>query len=196
MIYPIYFLKKLAPVPFGLELVLFNCFKENHLPKKHYLIKSDQICQEMHLIYSGMVHAMISSETKDRTSFIFTEKDFVFPRNFFLNQKPSLESLQCIEPCITWSLSLHHIQDICKTFPEFQLHLDLIRKTQDENRIPWDLLVKEMPVSKRYLYMKNNRPDLICRVPNEIMASYLGMSTKTFYKIRRMLKGNKKQFIK
>ena len=196
MVYPIYYLKSLAPIPFALEVVLFSNFKENHFPKKHYLLKSGQICQEMHLICSGMVHAMVSSDAKNRTSFIFTEKDFVYSKNFFLNQKPSLEGIQCIEPCTTWSLSITQIQKITKCFPEFKVHLDLIRKTQEENRLPWDLLVKDLPVKNRYLYIKNNRPDLISRVPNEIMASYLGISTKTFYKIRRLLKGNKKQFAK
>jgi len=105
----------------------------------------------------------------------------------FLSHKSAVINIDALEDCELINLSFDDMQAIYQSNPIFQifgrklaenLFIELSRKTNE-------LLV--MSAEERYLYLMRNEPYIIQRVPQYMIASYIGISPEHLSRIRRNL---------
>ncbi|TDS53993.1 Crp/Fnr family transcriptional regulator [Myroides indicus] len=171
-----------------------NCFKRIEVPAKTLLLKEGEISKKMFLIEKGSIRAWFNNKGKDITTQFFFENNIVSSIESFRKSIPSPINLESMEPSILYWISksdLNRIIDEIKEIPD--LRDKFIDKIFDRT---FDYIkyfissIKDTP-QERYLTLLKERPEIIKRVPQHYIASYLGISTVHLSRVKNKLNRQK-----
>lgn len=166
---------------------------ESHLvlrdvPKDFRLLELGQISQETYFINrGGMRFYYLTEEGKDVTGFIFLENMFAGAATSFHFQTPSEQILETLEPCELLVLSYDNLQRLFETVPKMNV---FVRKLLEERLSFAQLVLASFVLNKpeqRYQALLKRRPELLQRVPQHILSSYLGITPVSLSRIRKRL---------
>ncbi|MEM7367583.1 MAG: Crp/Fnr family transcriptional regulator [Bacteroidota bacterium] len=149
--------------------------EEGHIPEQCYFVI--QGCVRQYQIQEGV----------DRTIEFFTEKNGAVTSHSYLQQIPSDHYLGCEENSIL--LIGNPIQDQ-KMFEKFPILESITRMMMEQE---WGKTKEAMASyigaspEQRYINFLNKRADLLQRVPQYQIASYLGMTPESLSRIRKRL---------
>lgn len=169
-----------------LSLDLFRAEKKGTI-----LLKEGQKSQESYFVLKGCfrTHYMIDGE--DKTTAFYTEMD-VFTPHCVLQKAPSEYYISCVEDCILLVSNSDMEEEMNSKFPKFEI---MCRKLTEEllakQRMDFDAFKTSSP-EQRYLNLLQNRPDLIQRVPQQHLASFLGIKPQSLSRLRARILGKNK----
>lgn len=157
-------------------------------PKGTILIKELQTPTSSFFVVTGLVRKFRTNEAgEDITIEFYTDYEDVFTTSLPSNPQPSTYSLECLEDSRISVASFKQQEEMYRRFPRFERmcressELSLIAfQEKFANYISWS-------AEQRYLDLLNNRPDLIGRVPQFQLASYLGVKPESLSRIRKRL---------
>jgi hypothetical protein len=116
------------------------------------------------------------------------EGDVFISVRSFLRQIPAKETLETLEPCIIHNITYAQYRHVLKHHPSFHEHrAELLEKYYilgDEREEMRQL----RNVFDRFSYLVKNYPDLIDRVPDKFLASFIGTSSSYFSKRKSQFK--------
>ena len=107
---------------------------------------------------------------------------FISIRSFF-TQTPSREYIECMEDCIFHSITFEELGQAIGKYPSFNLHRAEILQNyylQSAEREE----MREMDMYDRYCYLMENQPNLIGKIEDYYLASYLNMAKSTFSRMK------------
>ena len=133
------------------------------IPSKTMLLEEGKIADKLYFIRKGCLRLFFYNEGKDITFQFFFEGDFVASFDSLYKGTPSLFSLESIEPSEVYE------EKIIERFSFYQ-HLFLSR-------------IKNTP-QQRYEELLKEYPNIIQRVPQHYIASYLGITPVSLSRIR------------
>lgn len=171
------------------EFIQINTFKS--FKKGTLLLKEGQLSNECYFILKGCLRSYYFIDGEEITSAFYTELEGVNPQ-CVVDKKPSNYYIACVENCIL-SIGNPEMEAIMfERFPKFEI---LFRKLSEEllvkNQVSFDDFKTSSP-EQRYLKLQQSRPDLIQRVPQHQLASFLGIKPPSLSRIRaRILKKEK-----
>lgn len=167
-----------------------SCFKPMKLPSKTTLLKEGEISKKMFLIETGCIRVWFNHNGKDITTQFFFENNMVGAIESFRKGIPSPVNIETIEPASIWYIHkedlnkcLEEIKDIPslrdrlidaifdRTFDYMKLFLSFIRDTPQQ----------------RYLNLIQEKPQIIRRIPQHYIASYLGITTVHLSRIKNKI---------
>lgn len=153
------------------------------------LIRQGDISHSIYWLEKGLVRAVFSDDTgKEFTKEFFWEGDIIFQPRSLLTGEPLPYGMLTLESCRYRQLSIEHYLEFVQTDPQWQqyhqrmLTLHLINKERKE-----EFLLLNSP-EKRVIRFNQNFPWLIKRVPDYILASYLGMTAISYSRIKKRLR--------
>lgn len=103
----------------------------------------------------------------------------------FITQKPGVLYVEALEPTAVISFSYDHLQLIYEKVPVFErFYRLLIQKAYSsfQHRMLQSL---SMDAEERYMYFRENYPDMEAQLSQKHIASYLGMSAEFLSKIKK-----------
>ena len=160
--------------------------------KKHdVLLKEGQIAQECFLVLKGCVKRYYLTDGQEKIMEFYTENDPISPVSY-VEQKPSKYYLSCVEPCIISTGTAERTELFLQKFPRF---VPIFVKIGDNLSAKKQLFLddlKNLPPEERYQQLLADRPDLVERVPQYMIASYLGIQPESLSRIRKRLWSNEK----
>jgi CRP-like cAMP-binding protein len=105
----------------------------------------------------------------------------------FITQKPSRHSIETVEQCQVLSISYQAFQELFVRFPGMN---EFVRKVLEERFVALHELftaqILDSP-EERYINLQKNRPDLINRIPQHQIATFLGITPVSLSRIRNRL---------
>jgi CRP-like cAMP-binding protein len=155
-------------------------------------LKKDEIWENEGTIskYAGFVNSGILRQfsIKDGNEFtenFFSERDFMGNFGSHIQQIPSKTITQAVESCEILTFPFTVIDSMTKEFPEMELLSEMVRnkKMIDLNDRNASLL-RDTP-EERYYYLLKSKPELINRVPQYMIAQYLGIRPESLSRIRK-----------
>lgn len=126
-------------------------------------------------------------KTGNISAYFFTEKMFAGAYDSFISQKPSKHHIETIEDSEVLSISYKEFQQLLKYNPKFN---ELVRKILEERFLALhDLFTSQILDSpeERYIKLQKERPDLINRIPQHQIATYLGVTPVSLSRIRNRI---------
>lgn len=149
------------------------------------LLKQGDINRNVFLVLSGLLRSfVITSEGKERTIFLSKEKMRTASFNSFLKDEPSEISIEAIEPSIVLIIYSNKFQEFTKENSGLAM---LEKRGMQEFLADATERLHQFttltPV-ERYRALMNNHPELLQRVPQKYLASYLGITTVSLSRIR------------
>ena len=134
----------------------------------------------------GCVRQYYLIDGEEKTTAFFTERQAVAATNF-IDQTPSKYYLACVEDAKVIVGKIHQDEEMYKQFPKL-VTITRVMIEQDFNNTREDFasFITSSP-EKRYLDLLDTRPDLLNRVPQHQIASYLGITPESLSRIRKRI---------
>lgn len=159
-------------------------FFENEIPAKTVLLREGEIAQNIFFITKGCLRLWFNNDGKDITFQFFFENQAVSSFESFLGHQPSLFSLESIEPTTVVTLSKKGFDTLYNHYPDLK---DEFQKITLQRMGHFGRLflsrIKDNP-QKRYHELLINDPEILQRVPQHYIASYLGITPISLSRIR------------
>jgi len=167
-----------------------SCFKCLKVPAKTVLLKEGDIARKMFLIEKGCIRVWFNNNGKDVTTQFFFENSMVASIESFRKACPSLVNIETIEPCILWYIHKKDLDPIIAAINEApasrEQFIDAIFERTFDYMKHFVSAIRDTP-QQRYLDLIKDRPQIVQRVPQHYIASYLGISTVHLSRIKSKL---------
>jgi CRP-like cAMP-binding protein len=169
-----------------LELNLFRTVKKGTI-----LLEEGQKSKESYFVLKGCIRAYYVLDSEEKTTAFYTEMDALTP-HCVISKTPSQYYISCIEDTILLVSNTDMEVEINSKFPKFEtLCKILAEELLAKERIDFDAFKTSSP-EQRYLNLLEKRPDLIQRVPQHQLASFLGIKPQSLSRLRaRVLEKSK-----
>ncbi|MGF7039236.1 Crp/Fnr family transcriptional regulator [Mucilaginibacter lappiensis] len=157
------------------------------VPAKTILLNEGDVSKKAYFIEKGCLRAWFNNKAKDVTFQFFFENDSVSSIESFRRGKPSLCTIESIEPCVLHWIHKKDFDNIMKelnAIPEICEQLSDIFLDRQINYMSHFLsFIRDTP-KERYLNLLKEKPHIIRRVPQHYIASYLGITSVSLSRIR------------
>jgi CRP-like cAMP-binding protein len=165
----------------------FQCLE---VPAKTVLLEEGEISKKLFIIEKGSIRVWFNNNGKDLTTQFFFENQSVSSIESFMKKLPSPVVIETIEPCVLWWIQKSDLDKIVgeiKEIPELRDRFInmLFERTFDYIK-HFVSFIKDSP-TQRYLNLIKERPQVVQRVPQHYIASYLGVSTVHLSRIKSQL---------
>lgn len=154
------------------------------IPPKTILLEEGKVADKLYLVHKGCLRLFFYNEGKDITFQFFFEGDFVASFDSLYKQQPSLFSLESIEPTEVSAIKRHDFYHLIEQVPS--LRKDYEEKIIERFHVYQQLFlsrIKNTP-QQRYEELLKEYPDIIQRIPQHYIASYLGITPVSLSRIR------------
>ncbi len=167
------------------SLDIFHSFKKGTI-----LLKKGQKSKESYFVLKGCIRTYYEIDTEEKTTAFYTEMEALTPP-CVITQTPSEYYVSCTEDCILLISNSDMEAEVNAKFPKFE---SLCKKLSEEllakERMDFDEFKTSSP-EQRYLNLLEKRPDLIQRVPQHQLASYLGIQPQSLSRLRARISEKK-----
>lgn len=156
-----------------------------HYKKGDYLLKEGQVSDICYYVLKGCVRQFYLIDGEEKTTFFYTEEQSVLENTVLKNR--SKYYLVCVEDT-TVSISTQESEEkLYERFPRFEAMCRM--GVQKELNMYQEMLATFITSSpeERYNNILQNRPDLLDRVPQYQLASYLGIKPESLSRIRKRI---------
>ncbi|MPT30888.1 MAG: Crp/Fnr family transcriptional regulator [Chryseobacterium sp.] len=162
-------------------------FERLEIPTKTSLLHEGEVSSFAYFIEKGIVRAYYNNDGKDLTFQFFNEKSIFSSIESFRKNIPSLVGFETIEPCILWRIHKNDAEKILqKAFEDSEMRtvfLDKIFERTLSYMKHFLSFIKDSP-QQRYINLSKEHPEIIKRVPQHYIASYLGITTVHLSRIK------------
>lgn len=171
-----------------LLVAIFHSFKKGTI-----LLKEGQKSKDSYFVLKGCIRKYYIIDSEEKTTAFYTEIRALTPP-CVTSKTPSEYYLSCTEDSILSVFNSDMEVEIYSKFPKLEtLSRILSEEALAKERIDFDVFKNSSP-EQRYLNILQNRPDLIHRVPQHQLASFLGMKPQSLSRLRaRILEKAKKE---
>lgn len=129
----------------------------------------------------------IDNDGKDHTVQIAMEDWFVSDFYSYITQTPATLFVEALEDSLIYQMKYDDIEGLCKEIHALSEYFRITTERAFAYSRKRALANLSMSAEERYLDMLERYPDIILRVPQKVIASYLGMSPEFMSKIRARL---------
>jgi CRP-like cAMP-binding protein len=166
--------------------IIKTSFMPKKLRKKQYLLQEGDIGKYYAFVEKGIMrmYALDNSGNENILQFA-PEEWWVSDRDSIFNQTPSRFNIDAIEDSELLLITLSDFKDLGKKVPQYrELHdqLQLKNIIAQQKRIHSAI---SLTAEEKYGEFIKTYPQISSRVPQHMIASYLGLSPETLSRIRR-----------
>lgn len=147
------------------------------------LLEKGQKTKESYFVLKGCIRTYYILKGEEKTTAFYTEMEALTPPSV-VTKTPSEYYISCVEDSILTISNLDMEAEVNRKFPRFE---SLCRMFSEEllakQRTDFDEFKTSSP-EQRYLNLLQSRPDLVQRVPQHQLASYLGIKPQSLSRLR------------
>ncbi|HLO71817.1 MAG TPA: Crp/Fnr family transcriptional regulator [Flavipsychrobacter sp.] len=161
-----------------LSLDIFRTVKKGTI-----LLKEGQKTKESYFVLKGCIRTYYVIDSEEKTTGFYTEMEALTPP-CVVSKTPSEYYISCVEDSIITVSNSDMETEINSKFPKFDIMCKILtEELLAKQRIDFDEFKTSSP-EQRYLNLLEKRPDLIQRVPQYQLASYLGIKPESLSRVR------------
>jgi len=159
-------------------------FVETEIPAKTILLNEGEISRHIYFIKKGCLRQWFNKDGKDITFQFFFEDQAVASIDSFLTSQPGIYTIESIEPSTIFSLSSENYEQVLRLYPDMKEGFQELLFQRFRNYAQLFLSrIKDTP-RERYDDLIKYHPEIIKRVPQHYIASYLGITPISLSRIR------------
>ncbi len=155
--------------------------------KGQLLLKEGSIAKECFFNIKGCVRSYQILNGEERTTQFFVEGEPIASLLSYLNKTPANHFFECIEDSTLAVLSFDNERKLYKQHPKFETlcRNSIEQEFGKQQEILQNYLTKNP--EERYLMLQETRPELLQRVPQYHLATFLGVQPESLSRIRKRI---------
>ena len=167
-----------------------SSFKPLQLAKGEFFLEAGKINKHVGFLDKGLVRYFVYKEEEESTFEFTKEGEFIADYQSFNNKTESVQNIQAIEDCEILIINYENVQTIFNSTKKG----NLIGRRIIEHR--FDIMVNQLLAiymqnhEDRYQSFIKNYSDLSQRIPQYLIASYVGVKPESLSRIRRRFTKN------
>ncbi len=155
------------------------------------LLKEGQFSEITYFVLQGCVRQFYVIDGEEKTANFFTEEQWIISTSSPLEKKPAAYNLRCTEDCYLVIGDSERGDRLLARFPKFQeLSRMILEKEIAKQQKMMSSFITDSP-EQRYLKLQETRPDLLERVPQYQLASFIGVKPESLSRIRNRISKRK-----
>ena len=158
------------------------------IKKNEYLVEPGRVCKYVTYINKGSLRAFNVTEGKEYALSFFIENDYASEYCSFLTKTPATYFIQALEDTEVIDLHYDDMQKLYREIPILERfgryiaeNLFILLSTRNAS------LLTESPEERYLKLLQSNQNNLLQRVPQYMIASYLGITPEALSRIRKRL---------
>jgi CRP/FNR family transcriptional regulator, anaerobic regulatory protein len=166
---------------------LADLFHPLKLDKKEPWIHHGDMFTDIVFVIKGCLRTYFVKNGQERTSQFFFENSWYTDYESWVTRQPTCVSVEALEQTELMLLPFRELERLYEENPKFErvgrlMAEDTIIRIRNRNIS----LLNDSP-EERYLQLMQQRPKVIKRVPQHLIASYLGIEPETLSRIRKKI---------
>lgn len=164
-----------------------NAFTFRQVPKNFVLIEEGKVATELFFINKGLLRLYYTKDGDDITGFIFREGLFAGSYDSFLRRSPGIQTLETLEDCDLLVVTADNMELLYEQIPKMNI---LTRKIAEQRFINAQMILSSFILDspeERYRKFEEQHKDLLLRVPQHMIASFLGITPVSLSRIRKRI---------
>ena len=164
-----------------------ECIPIKAFKKGDILLREGQVSKDSYFVIEGCVRKYYIINGEERTTEFYIEDESIASLQSYTNKTPANHYFECVEDGRLAVLNYEKEQELFKRVPKYEA---LCRMSMENDfGEQQEALAKFITSSpeERYKNLLETRPDLIQRVPQYHLASYLGVQPESLSRIRKRI---------
>lgn len=170
------------------EWQLFNeAFVHRSVPKKFNLLEPGQVAREAYFVVKGATRLYYLKDGEDISANFIFENGFITSLESFLLRTPSRQGVDTLEDTELLVITKEKLDALTLAHPVFHQFSRAIAE--------WGFIMLQQRASsfildspeERYYNMLQQRPEIMERVPQHMIASFLGITPVSLSRIRKRI---------
>ncbi|MFT3934111.1 MAG: Crp/Fnr family transcriptional regulator [Chitinophagaceae bacterium] len=162
-----------------------DAFKEVKIKKKQFIVQPNFTARHRHYVLKGALMAYVVADDGQNHTITFAIEDWwVTDYNSYIFQQPATMFVVALEDTTILQIDYEKEQDLKKSNHKFETFFRIIAErglAAQQRRIISNLTLS---AEERYENFAMKYPQIVQRVPQYALASYLGMTTEFLSRIR------------
>lgn len=161
-----------------------DCLVERDIRPRTVLLSGGEVSNRLYFIKKGCLRIWFNKDGKEITLQFFFEGQAVASIDSFISSQPSQFFIESIEPSTVVSIDKADFTQLRKFYPEIERGFQQLLLQRFGNYANLFLSrIKDTP-RERYKDLIQTHPELIKRIPQHYIASYLGITPISLSRIR------------
>jgi len=158
------------------------------LAKRQMLIHAGEQEQYLNLVVKGVFRKYFFKGREEVITQIAKEGDLICSSVSFFTGLPSQYAIEALEPAVVYSLSRENLEELYGLSPRIEKLGRIIITDLYLSKERWEQDHIQFDIRQRFVNFVHNNADLIQRVPQKYIASYLNIKPETFSRLKHLLK--------
>ncbi len=168
----------------SLRAFITDKFEERTVPARTVLLREGEVSTHLYCVKKGCLRLWVNKDGKDITVQFFFEGQGVASIESLLTGQPSLFTLETIEPATLTVFTKETFEELMARFPAFREGFnDLLFQRFRHYAGLFLSRIRDTPM-ERYEDLIRNHPEILRRIPQHYIASYLGITPISLSRIR------------
>jgi len=170
------------------ERILISLISYRKLLKGQYFLQQGDVCKFSGFVILGCTKTFYVDEEGQEHVVMFSIEDWwTSDMGSFITQKPADFNVQCLENTELIQFSYENQQQMMQEIPKLERFFRIIVEkafVASQKRIVRNM---SMSAKDRYLFFRKEYPQMEQRIPQYLIASYLGITKEFLSKIKSQL---------
>ncbi len=155
--------------------------------KGQVLLQAGEVAKACYFNIKGCVRSYQIKDGEERTTQFYVEGEPIASLLSYLNKTPATHYLECVEESTLAVLYYENEQELYSIHPKFEslCRTSIEQEFGKQQEILQNYLTKNP--EERYLMLQETRPDLLHRVPQYHLATFLGVQPESLSRIRKRI---------
>jgi len=171
--------------------ILAQMLEVREFGKRELLTREGEVDRYLNFVAQGLARKYFLKNKEEMVTHIAKEYEFICCFESFTSGLPSAYLVETIEPSIFISISRQNLEDLYLAVPKIERLGRMVITQQFISNEHWEYDRVRYGSHERFIRFIRDNSDLLQRVPQKFLASYLNIKPETFSRLKHLLKSNK-----
>jgi CRP/FNR family transcriptional regulator len=170
-----------------IEAVAINKYIETHpFKKKEFIIQERKVCKHLYFVEKGCLRMyFINQKGVEQITQFAIDGWWISDYQSFMNNTPSDYYIQTIEESTIAFISNQNLDKLLLELPHLEKYFGIIMQKALAVAQHRSKLLYEMSKEEFYFHFSTSFPEFMLRVPQYMIASYLGLTPEYLSELRK-----------
>ena len=168
--------------------MVHSCLESATFRKRDILAQEGKVCKRLYFVEKGCLRMyFLNKKGMEQITQFALEGWWLSDYQSFMNDTPSEYTIQAVEASKIVSIDHQNLESLLLTLPKLERYFRLMMQKAVAGAQTRSKLMYDMTKEEFYHHFSNSFPEFMLRVPQYMIASYLGLTPEYLSELRKKL---------